>query len=181
MVEYHKRHRQWRRRIRRRSTTAAGPQSSGATVLPLRVRPVGEEASLGYRLVSTQDFVLDGKELARAGAKVALQGFYVKKGAEERLVPSQMAVAFVTQGGMSASLGVVLLTDDAPRELRAYFLRCGSLPGSSQPGARCASAVPQRRASARRWLAQRRYLASRSREEGSSSLSDLTQLSQLGR
>jgi hypothetical protein len=88
----------------------------------LRVRPVGEEASLAYRLVSTQDFVLDGKELARTGAKVALQGFCAKKGAEGRLFPSQMQVAFVTQGGTSASLGLVLLTDDAPRELRAYFL-----------------------------------------------------------
>jgi hypothetical protein len=97
-------------------------------------RRIDEDKSLGYTFVSSEDFLLDGKQLARTGGKLALQGFYVKMGAAERLFPSQMAAAFATQGGTSVSLGVALLTDDAPRELRAYFLRCGSLPGSSQLG-----------------------------------------------
>jgi hypothetical protein len=97
-------------------------------------RAQDEDKSLGYTFVSSEDFLLDGKQLARTGGKLALQGFYVKMGATERLFPSQIAAAFATQRGTSASLGVVMLTDDAPRELRAYFLRCGSLPGSSQLG-----------------------------------------------
>jgi hypothetical protein len=97
-------------------------------------RRIDEDKSLGYTFVSSEDFLLDGKQLARTGGKLALQGFYVKMGAAERLFPSQMAAAFATQGGTSVSLGVALLTDDAPRELRAYFLRCVSLPGSSQLG-----------------------------------------------
>jgi hypothetical protein len=94
-------------------------------------RAQDEDKSLGYTLVSSEDFLLDGKQLARTGGKLALQGFYVKMGATERLFPSQRAAASAIQGG--PSLGVALLTDDAPRELRAYFLKCNS-PGRSQLG-----------------------------------------------
>jgi hypothetical protein len=97
-------------------------------------RRIEEDRSLGYAFISSEDFLLDGKKLASTDAKVALQGMYVKTGAVERLFPSPVAAVMATRGSTSATLGVVLLTDDAPRELRAYFLRCGSLPGSSQLG-----------------------------------------------
>jgi hypothetical protein len=102
-------------------------------------RRVEEDRSLGYSFVSSEDFLLDGKQLARTTAKVALQGMYVKTGAVERLFPSQMSVVMAAQGAASVSNSIVILTDDAPRELRAYFLRCGSLPGSSQLGCHTAS------------------------------------------
>jgi hypothetical protein len=112
------------------------PAVAAASAAPSRsispTRDARDES--GYTFVSSEDFLLDGKQLARTGGKLALQGFYVRMGATERLFPSQMAAAFATQGGTSVSLGVALLTDDAPRELRAYFLKCGSLPGSSQLG-----------------------------------------------
>jgi hypothetical protein len=97
-------------------------------------RRIEEDRVLGYAFVSSEDFLLDGKQLASTGAKVALQGLYVKTGAVERLFPSQMAVILAGQRATSASSGIVLFTDEAPREMRAYFLRCGSLPGSSQLG-----------------------------------------------
>jgi hypothetical protein len=94
-------------------------------------RRIEEDRSLGYAFVSSEDFLLDGKQLARTEAN---QGMYVKTGTVERLFPSQMAVIMAMQGATSAATSVILLTDEAPRELRAYFLRCGSLPGRSQLG-----------------------------------------------
>jgi hypothetical protein len=46
-----------------------------------------------------------------------------------------------------ASLGLVLLTGDAPRELRASFLRCGSMPGSCSWDAQSGFVVTPLRAS----------------------------------
>jgi hypothetical protein len=129
----------WRWPARARRTIGSRSSGWSRRVSPSRSAPktqrrIDEDKSLGYTFLSSEDFLLDGKQLARTEGKLALQGYYVKMGAAERLFPSQMAAAFATQGATSVSLGVALLTDDAPRELRAYFLRCGSLPGSSQLG-----------------------------------------------
>ena len=46
---------------------------------------VRAEREGGYRRMSIEDFLLDGKRLAASGAKVSIGGFYVKQGKVERL------------------------------------------------------------------------------------------------
>lgn len=84
---------------------------------------VQEEKERGYEPMTIEDFQLDGKSLAAHDAKVALEGFYAKLGNVEYLMPSAMAVASLRQSGASDQ-GVALLTDDAARNVRKYFLEC---------------------------------------------------------
>ena len=80
----------------------------------------------GYRPASFEDFKLDGKKLAEANAKLILQGFYSKSGDVEILQPSGLAVATARQYGNDN--GIPLLTEDAARDVRKYFLQCGNNP-----------------------------------------------------
>jgi hypothetical protein len=80
----------------------------------------------GYRPMSFEDFKLDGKTLAGANAKLILQGFYSKAGEVEILQPTGLAVAIARQYGSDS--GIPLLSEDAARNVRKYFLECGNNP-----------------------------------------------------
>jgi len=90
----------------------------------------------GYRRISIESFVLDGKAMAGRSAKVSLHGAYLQEGNTALLFTDQAAVIKATRypqiGGNEPR--AVLLTDDATRESRQYFLRCNSNPASAQVG-----------------------------------------------
>jgi uncharacterized protein len=79
----------------------------------------------GYRAISFEDFKLDGTQLSEAKAKLIMHGAYSKAGGVEILQPSGLAVAMAKQG-YDDNFGVPLLTDDAARDVRKYFLNCSS-------------------------------------------------------
>jgi uncharacterized protein YecT (DUF1311 family) len=80
----------------------------------------------GYRPVSFDDFKLDGKTLAGANAKLILRGFYSKSGDLEIMQPTGLAVATARQYGNDS--GIPVLSEDAARNVRKYFLECSNNP-----------------------------------------------------
>jgi TPR repeat protein len=80
----------------------------------------------GYKSINFDDFKLDGKELAATNAKLVMQGFYKKFGDIETLQPTGLAVAIAREYGNDN--GIPLLTDDASRNVRKFFLQCGDNP-----------------------------------------------------
>jgi hypothetical protein len=90
----------------------------------------------GYRRISLETFLLDGRDLAAQSAKVSLRGAYFSEGNIGLLFTDQAAVAKAT---MYPEIGrnepyITLLTDSATRETRQYLLRCRSNPGAAQVG-----------------------------------------------
>jgi hypothetical protein len=52
----------------------------------------------GYRVISFEDFKLDGKQLSEAKAKLIMHGAYSDAAGVEILQPSGLAVAMAKQG-----------------------------------------------------------------------------------
>lgn len=77
----------------------------------------------GYQPITFDDFKLDGKELAANNTKLIMHGFYLKLGESEYLFPSILAVASIRET-LNTDVGIGLLTDDAQRDIRKYFLDC---------------------------------------------------------
>lgn len=80
--------------------------------------------SHGYRLITNfNDLVLDGKQLAGTNAKVMLTTFYRKVGEIEYIYPTQY-------DAYQGSNGFPILTEDAQRPLREYFMsvECAQSP-----------------------------------------------------
>lgn len=80
----------------------------------------------GYQLLSINDFLLDGRELASRQAKVALQGTYAREGNIDVLYASVQDMAMSQHGGSNTQPRVPILTDDASRPLRQIMLQCQS-------------------------------------------------------
>ncbi len=78
---------------------------------------------LGYATISSDDFARDGKDLATSHKKIALVGSYLKIGGSERFYISRIT-AMLARTGNSTDQGITLLTDQAPEELRTFFLKC---------------------------------------------------------
>jgi hypothetical protein len=91
------------------------------------------EQQRGYKRITFEDFQLDGKQLAATESKVALTGAYVKVGESEYLFPSTLSVATMRES-FNLNAGIGLLTDDAPRNIRKFFLDCQNNPAASQLG-----------------------------------------------
>ncbi|HVA41361.1 MAG TPA: hypothetical protein VNF49_11900 [Candidatus Binataceae bacterium] len=79
----------------------------------------------GYHQMSVEDFVLDGKTLAASESKVAVKGIYMREGESELLLPS-IEAAYALMQGQQPGQYIGLLTDDAARNIRKYFLDCDS-------------------------------------------------------
>jgi hypothetical protein len=77
----------------------------------------------GYTSVSFNNFLLDGKELAESQTKVSVAGIYQRNGAFTALFPNQMAIMREEQ-----NINIPVLTEDATREIRSYFLKCDENP-----------------------------------------------------
>ena len=87
----------------------------------------------GFKSIAFDDFLLDGKELAMRNTKLSIQGFYVKLGAVEFLMSSIIAIE-MTRNEITTDRGIALLTEDAPRNVRQYFLNCRNNVATSQIG-----------------------------------------------
>jgi hypothetical protein len=79
------------------------------------------ERKRGYERISFETFQLDGKSLAANETKISIQGYYQKIGQIETLSPSNIAALNPT---MRDELSIGLLTDDASRNIRKFFLDC---------------------------------------------------------
>lgn len=91
------------------------------------------EQEKGYKRINFEDFKLDGKQLAAAEAKIAMTGFYLKVGESEYLFPSPLSIATMRET-LNLDAGIGLLTDDAPRNIRKFFLDCQNNPAAAQLG-----------------------------------------------
>lgn len=78
-----------------------------------RVERVGVEGGLGYKSMTMQDFELDKKELAKAEAKVAIEGLYLNEAGADLLVEMPPSPRTLVAG---------LFVNDAPRETRKLLL-----------------------------------------------------------
>jgi hypothetical protein len=97
-----------------------------------RQHEIDEDLKLGYTSISFEDFALDTKDLIKTGKKIALLGYYRKTGNFEELFVSPMAA--IQSDAMPASTRIPLLAEDAPRDLRAYYLKCSNNPGTASLG-----------------------------------------------
>lgn len=76
--------------------------------------------ALGIRVVTVEEFELDGKKLAASGARLAISGWYYSLGqGAEYLAATPNPLISITDG-------VGLLTEDAERTTRATLLSCRS-------------------------------------------------------
>jgi hypothetical protein len=94
---------------------------------------VASDLENGYPTISFEDFALDGKEFAKSGKKIALAGVYVKRGDIEWIFSTPMT-AMISQRSIANGTGATLLTDNASRGLRSYFLQCSQDPATSSMG-----------------------------------------------
>jgi hypothetical protein len=101
--------------------TAPAPQQESQA--DKTARQIAFDLSVGYASISVDDFLLDAKDLATTGKKIAIEGYYRKFGNLEGLYASQGDAYMAATA--SQTRHVSILTDDAVRELRAYFLKCG--------------------------------------------------------
>lgn len=97
---------------------------------------VKEAKRRGYDPISFDGFELDGKDLASHSAKIAIRGMYVKAADIEYLTPSPIASLVIHNGGggppnAGADQSIGLLTDNAPRNIREFFLNCRKNTGTS--------------------------------------------------
>jgi len=125
---------QQRQECRRNAEAAAAQRAQEARIQ-------NRDRERGYRRISLETFVLDGKDLSARAAKVSLRGSYLQHGNIEYLFADQVAVIKVTrypQIGRNEPRAA-LLTGNAPRESRQYLLRCRTHPGAAQVG--CAVTV----------------------------------------
>ncbi len=97
-------------------------QLPDAPKVDLLKQRVEGDLKLGYSPISFEDFALDYKSMVRDGKKVAVDGFYRKTGNIDELYASQ-SDSFPTNSPPASHI-IPLLIDDAPRDTRAYLLRC---------------------------------------------------------
>lgn len=107
------------------STPPAAIEPPPAPVPPkidIAKQRIDDDLKLGYPTVTFEDFALDNKTMVEQEKKVAIEGFYHKTGNIDQLYAVQME----TLPSMSPPVShiIPLLTEDSPRDIRAYFLRC---------------------------------------------------------
>jgi hypothetical protein len=86
----------------------------------------------GYRHISVDDFLLDGKVLTDKEAKIAINGVYLREGNLDYVFTSRRAAVMDRDG--QAQPNVPILTDGATREFRQQQLNCLSNPGCASFG-----------------------------------------------
>jgi hypothetical protein len=76
----------------------------------------------GYKSVSFSDFKLDAKTLTENSDKVSVSGYYARIGEGEFLFPSQISYFMQIGQGPDPMHLISLLTTDAARNIRKYFM-----------------------------------------------------------
>jgi hypothetical protein len=88
-----------------------------------RKHEIDEDLKIGYATISFDDFELDARQLTVSERKVAIAGYVRRMGSVDTLFPTEMK-AFYAQRMPTSQ--IPLLTDDSPRDIRAYFLKCSN-------------------------------------------------------
>lgn len=109
---------------------APAPKSPVETSEQKAAKQVEFDLNLGYATITTDDFILDSKDLIKSNKKIVIEGYYRKIGNLEGLYPTQDAANAADR--VIEVPHINLLTDEAARNLRAYFLKCG--PGRDMLG-----------------------------------------------
>jgi hypothetical protein len=114
---------------------AVARQAQEARAREQEARDQKREQARGYRRISFETFLLDGKDLATRTAKVSLNGAYTREGNVDVLYPD-MRVLIIAHNYQSAGnqQRIPLLIDDASRDFRQRLLMCRSNPASAQIG-----------------------------------------------
>jgi hypothetical protein len=86
-------------------------------------RQIDEDSKIGYSAISFDDFELDEKQLVAGGKKIAIVGYVRRIGSVDTLFPTEMKAFYV---GQAPTAQIPLLTEDSPRDIRAYFLKCNN-------------------------------------------------------
>jgi hypothetical protein len=88
---------------------------------------VSSAAAAGYKLVTINDLLLDGKQLIATGVKVAFDGHYMNDGNFDMIFGSSTDM-LMSQGSYGhvrdTTRRVLVITDNAPRDTREYILQC---------------------------------------------------------
>lgn len=98
------------------------PQTPAAPKIDLVKQRVEGDLKMGYPPATFEDFALDFKTMVRDEKKIAVEGFYRKTGNIDLLYASQTE-SFSTVSAPTSHI-IPLLVEDAPRDIRAYYLRC---------------------------------------------------------
>lgn len=85
---------------------------------------IRKEQERGYKPVTFDDYLLDKRDLAASKAKIAIHGFYRAAGKSEYLLKTPSSDATDDDARIS------LLTEDAERDTRKYFLMCRDSVGT---------------------------------------------------
>ena len=101
----------------------AADQGNADAQKRLATEAVRIELDREYKRTTIEDFILDGKELAAASAKVSINGVYAKWGENEFIFPSVAAV-FTAKETFSMDAGIGVLSNEATRSARKYLLDC---------------------------------------------------------
>jgi Sel1 repeat len=111
----------------------AADQGNTSAQNHLAAQQVQTAQERGYKRITFEDFMLDGKDFAASGAKVSIQGVYVKQGEVEMLFPSLFALS-MARDRLSTDGGIGMLTGDATRSLRKLVLDCRNNPVGATVG-----------------------------------------------
>lgn len=89
-----------------------------------------QDESQGYKRISVETFELDAKTLAANQSKISLKGVYLSDGNVGWLLPTQVDVirALTDPAAARAVSKVLLITDNADRDLRQQLVRCRTNP-----------------------------------------------------
>lgn len=88
-----------------------------------------DEEARGYKHITMNDLLLDGRAYAGNETKIAVKGFYKLQGRrDERFYISYNDFMMHTYSSVAANY-VGLLTENGSRPLREYLLRCGNSIG----------------------------------------------------
>lgn len=87
----------------------------------------------GYKVISFEDFELDGKEMADSQQMVIIQGAYIRVGQADWLMPRAVPLEAMAQLGL-LDQRIGLLLEDAPREVRRLLLECRRSPAGMLMG-----------------------------------------------
>jgi hypothetical protein len=79
---------------------------------------IKKEQERGYKPITFDDYLLDKRDLAASKAKISIHGFYRAAGKSEYLLKTPSSDATDDDSRIS------LLTEDAERDTRKYFLMC---------------------------------------------------------
>lgn len=80
----------------------------------------------GFKVISFDDFILDGKDLESNGDQIAIHGYYLKQGMA--MLYASLIDATMSLNDLGNPQKIPLLIDDAPRDIRAALLACDHNP-----------------------------------------------------